>query len=112
MKGRAHLVAAAFALTALSYGLTRFAYGLLLPQIRQDLSFSAAAAGWIGGGAFAAYCIGIVFASLVGARPGERLMAVLAGVAATAGMGLVAFAASAPVLGIAVALAGLSTGFT
>jgi hypothetical protein len=27
-----NLVAAAFALTALSYGLARFAYGLLLPQ--------------------------------------------------------------------------------
>ncbi|MBC9179620.1 MFS transporter [Pseudoroseomonas ludipueritiae] len=112
MKGGRNLVAAAFALTALSYGLARFAYGLLLPQIRQDLSLGAAAAGWIGGGAFAAYCVGIIFAFLAGARLGERLLAMLAGLAATAGLGLVALAPSAPQLGAAMALAGLSTGFT
>jgi hypothetical protein len=38
MKGRINLVAAGFALTALTYGLGRFAYGLLLPHIREDLS--------------------------------------------------------------------------
>jgi predicted MFS family arabinose efflux permease len=112
LKGGGHLVAAAFALTALSYGLARFAYGLLLPQIREDLSLDAAAAGWIGGGAFAAYCIGIAFASLAGVKLGERAMAMLAGLAATAGVGLVALAPSVPVLGAAIALAGLSTGFT
>ena len=112
MKGGRNLIAAAFALTALSYGLARFAYGLLLPQIREELSLSAAAAGWIGGGAFATYCIGIVFASLAGVKLGERALAMLAGLAATAGVGLVALAPSVPLLGAAIALAGLSTGFT
>lgn len=107
-----NLVAAAFALTALSYGLARFAYGLLLPQIREDLSLDTAAAGWIGGGAFAAYCAGIVFASLLGTKLGERATAMLAGLAATLGIGLVALAPSGPVLGAAIALAGLSTGIT
>ncbi|MFH5923879.1 MFS transporter [Roseomonas xinghualingensis] len=111
MKGGRHLIAAAFALTALSYGLARFAYGLLLPQIREDLSLGAPAAGWIGGSAFAAYCVGIVFASMAGVKFGERAMAMLAGLAATAGVGLVALAPSVPVLGAAIALAGLSTGF-
>lgn len=105
-----NLVAAAFALTALSYGLARFAYGLLLPQIRADLSLGAAAAGWIGGGAFAAYCGGIALASLRGARLGARRTAMLAGLTATLGTGLVAIAPSAPALGFAIALAGLSTG--
>ncbi|MFC7557322.1 MFS transporter [Pseudoroseomonas wenyumeiae] len=112
MKGGHNLVAAAFALTALSYGLGRFAYGLLLPQIREDLALSAAAAGWIGGGAFATYCTGIIFASAASPKLGERSMAVLAGLAATAGMGLVALSPSVPVLTAAMALAGLSTGFT
>lgn len=112
MKCGINLVAAAFALTALSYGLARFAYGLLLPQIREDLSLGATAAGWIGGSAFAAYCLGIVFAFLTGVRLGERNMAVLAGLAATLGMGLVVVATSAVVLGMGVALAGLSTGLT
>ena len=48
MNGRGNLVAAGFALTALSYGLSRFAYGLLLPDIREELSLGATAAGWIG----------------------------------------------------------------
>lgn len=112
MRGRINLVAAAFALTALSYGLARFAYGLLLPQIREDLSLSATAAGWIGGSAFAAYCLGIILASLAGARLGDRLIAILAGLAATSGMLLVAVAPSVWVLGAAIALAGLSTGLT
>jgi predicted MFS family arabinose efflux permease len=112
MKGSGSTVAAAFALTAVSYGLARFAYGLLLPQIRKDLSLSALDAGWIGGGAFAAYCVGVIFASLAVAKFGERLLALLAGLVATAGVGLVAISPSVPVLGVAIALGGLSTGFT
>ena len=112
MKGGRNLVSAAFALTALSYGLARFAYGLLLPEIREELALSTTAAGWIGGAAFAAYCIGISVASLAGMKLGDRSMAILAGLAATTGAGLVALAPSAPVLGIAMALSGLSTGLT
>ncbi len=112
MSGRSNLVAAGFALTALSYGLARFAYGLLLPQIRADLSLSATAAGWIGGSAFAAYCLGIVFAFLVGERLGARALAMSAGSAATIGMALVALAPNTWVLGTAITLAGVSTGLT
>lgn len=112
MTGGRNLVLAAFALTALAYGLARFAYGLLLPQIRAELSLSAVASGWIGGGAFAAYCAGILLASFATSRLGERRMAMLAGLAATAGLALVALAASVPMLAAAMALAGLSTGLT
>ncbi|UAW97205.1 MFS transporter [Halopseudomonas nanhaiensis] len=112
MKRGLNLVAAAFALTALAYGLARFAYGLLLPQIRADLGLQVTEAGWIGGGAFAAYCAGIVLAfSLVGKR-GPRAIALGAGLAATVGMALVVVASSAPSLGLGIALAGLSTGLT
>lgn len=110
MRGHTALIGAGFALTALAYGLARFAYGLLLPQIRLELDLSAGAAGWIGGGAFAAYGLGIVYAALAGARHGPRILAVLAGLAAVAGMALVAIVHSAPMLGAAIALAGLSTG--
>lgn len=107
-----NLVAAAFALTALSYGLARFAYGLLLPQIRADLSFSATTAGWIGSGAFTAYCLGIIFTFVSGRRFSPRAIALLAGLAATLGMVLVASASSALLLGLGIALAGLSSGLT
>ena len=82
MKKGINLIAAAFALTALSYGLARFAYGLFLPQIREDLSLSVLAAGWIGGSAFAAYCLGIVIAFIGNGKLSTRTLAVLAGTAA------------------------------
>ncbi|WFS03577.1 MFS transporter [Rhizobium tumorigenes] len=112
MRKRFNLVAAGFALTALSYGLARFAYGLLLPNIREDISMSATAAGWIGGSAFAAYCVGIVFAFLFDTQLGARRIAVLAGLTATLGLGLVATVQSGLGLGVAIALAGLSSGLT
>jgi predicted MFS family arabinose efflux permease len=107
-----NLLAAAFALTALSYGLARFAYGLFLPQIRSDLGLGVSAAGWIGGSAFAAYCLGIVMTFVSNGKFGPRPVAVAAGLAASIGMGLIVGAGSGWVLGCGVALAGLSTGLT
>ncbi|WP_339490971.1 MFS transporter [Pseudomonas sp. EL_65y_Pfl2_R95] len=112
MKGSINLVAAAFALTAVSYGLARFAYGLFLPQISEDLALDVIAAGWIGGCAFAAYCLGILFTFIASGKLGPRAIALCAGAAATLGMTLVAFASSAWSMGIGIALAGLSTGLT
>lgn len=112
MNKNSNLVAAAFALTALSYGLARFAYGLLLPQIREELALGVIAAGWIGGSAFAAYCVGIVLAFYSNGTLSPRTLASLAGLAATLGMALVAVAGSGWTLGIGIALAGLSTGLT
>lgn len=112
MRRSVNLVAAAFALTALSYGLARFAYGLLLPQIREDLSLDVTVAGWIGGSAFAAYCIGIVFAFFCNGKLNPRTIALIASLAATVGMGLIVFASSGLALGFGIALAGLSTGLT
>lgn len=112
MKRGLNLVAAAFALTAVSYGLARFAYGLLLPQIRTELSLNATAAGWIGSSAFAAYCAGIVFTFVCNDKLTPRTLAVLAGAAATLGMACIVVASSGWMLGAGVALAGLSTGLT
>jgi predicted MFS family arabinose efflux permease len=109
---RANMVAAAFALTALTYGLTRFAYGLLLPSIRADLNLSTIAAGWIGGLAFASYCLGVVLAFTLGDHFGERCITVLAGSCATGAMAIIAVSSSAWSLGLAMALGGLSTGLT
>ena len=112
MIGRANMVAAAFALTALTYGLTRFAYGLLLPSIRADLDLSAIAGGWIGGLAFASYCLGVVLAFTLVDRFGERYITVLAGSCATVAMAIIAVSWSVWSLGFAMALGGLSTGLT
>lgn len=112
MKRNINLVAAAFMLTALSYGLARFAYGLFLPQIREELLLGMVAAGWIAGSAFAAYCLGIILALCSSAKFSARSLALSAGIAATMGMALVALARSEWSLGLGIALAGLSTGLT
>ncbi|QOG05367.1 MFS transporter [Aureimonas sp. OT7] len=112
MSSNLNIVAAGFCLTALTYGLARFAFGLLLPGIGAELNLSATAAGWIGGGSFAAYCVGIVFTAIWGARNAERTNAMLAGGVATCGLALAALAPSAMTMGLAMALAGLSTGLT
>lgn len=112
MMRHANMVGAAFALTALTYGLTRFAYGLLLPSIRAELSLSATAAGWIGGLAFASYCVGVVLAFTLVDRFGERWITVLAGTAATGAMAIIVVSWSGWDLGFAMTLGGLSTGLT
>lgn len=112
MRQGINLVAAAFTLTALSYGLARFAYGLLLPQMRAALSLDVSAAGWIGSGAFIAYCVGIIFTFYYSGKLSSRAIALAAGLAATVGMGLVFMASSGWTLGAGIALAGLSTGLT
>ena len=109
-RGTANLVAVGFALTALAYGLARFAYGLLLPQIRTELDLGTVAAGWIGSAAFGAYCGGVVVAFLAVPRWGARVVAVASGLCATAGLGLMGAAGSATTLGVAMGLAGISTG--
>jgi predicted MFS family arabinose efflux permease len=112
MKHNVNLLAAAFALTAVSYGLARFAFGLLLPEIRTELSLDIATTGWIGSSAFVAYCIGvcITFASNRACSP--RALAFAAGLASTIGMVIITLSTSGIVLGLGVALAGLSTGLT
>ncbi|YBV94654.1 MFS transporter (plasmid) [Phyllobacteriaceae bacterium JZ32] len=112
MTGKLNLVAAGFTLTALTYGLARFAFGLLLPDVRADLAIDAAGAGWIGGSAFATYCLGVAVTMVAGTRFSPRLMTVLAGIVAASGLALAASALSAWSLGLAIALAGLSTGLT
>jgi len=112
MKHNVNLVAAAFALTAVSYGLARFAFGLLLPEIRTELSLDTATTGWIGSSAFVAYCIGVCITFALNRACPPRAIAFAAGLASTIGMVIITLSTSGVVLGLGVALAGLSTGLT
>jgi len=112
VKHNVNLLAAAFALTAVSYGLARFAFGLLLPQIRTELSLDIATTGWIGSSAFVAYCIGVCITFALNRACSPRTIAFAAGLASTIGMVIITLSASGVVLGLGVALAGLSTGLT
>ncbi|MFS0866586.1 MFS transporter [Microbacterium sp. 179-B 1A2 NHS] len=105
-----HLAIGGLALIAVCYGLARFAYGLFVPAFRSAFDLDAAAAGLIASGSYGAYCIGIFAATATTPRLGARVVAVGAGVLATAGTALIAFAPDALVLAAGVMLAGSSTG--
>lgn len=112
VKHNVNLLAAAFALTAVSYGLARFAFGLLLPQIRTELSLDIVTTGWIGSSAFVAYCIGVCITFALNRACSPRAIVFAAGLASTIGMVIITLSTTGWVLGMGVALAGLSTGLT
>lgn len=104
------LTAAGASLIAVSYGLARFAYGLFVPLFRDEFSLSAATAGAIASGSYAAYCVAIVIATLLTSRSGGRGVAIGAGCIATMGTLAIALAPNVPALAIGVVVAGASTG--
>lgn len=104
------LAAAGVSLIAVCYGLARFAYGLFLPSFRAAFDLDAATAGLIASSSYVAYCAGILFATAATPRLGARLVAVAAGVLASAGTGIIAVAGDPGILALGVAVAGSSTG--
>jgi predicted MFS family arabinose efflux permease len=104
------LVAAAMALVAVSYGLARYAYGLYLPALRAEFGLSASVAGMFASASYGTFCLAIVGGAALTARGHAYAATLLAGIAATVGMGLIAVAASPVGLGLGVIVAGASTG--
>lgn len=105
------LGATGFGLIAVCYGFARFAFGLFLPAISDDFELSSTLAGIVSAGSFLGFCLAIVIAAWLTERKGPRFVAVIAGVAAAAGMIGIASAGSSPMLAAFVILAGSSTGF-
>ncbi|GAA1177668.1 MFS transporter [Nesterenkonia xinjiangensis] len=104
------LAAAGLALIAVCYGLARFAYGLFVPVFRTEFDLDGSQVGLIGSASYAAYCVAICAAMMLAPRWGGRAVAVMAGVAATLGIGLVGASQGPAMLSIGVILAGASTG--
>lgn len=109
-RGVLRLTGAALSLIAVCYGLARFAYGLFVPVFRAEFDLDAATAGAIASGSYAAYCVAIVVSTVLTPRFGGRIVAVAAGVVATAGTLMIAAAPSTIVLTAGMLLAGSSTG--
>ncbi|UUX49592.1 MFS transporter [Nisaea acidiphila] len=108
--GTRSFVASGFALIAVAYGLARFAYGLFLPALAAELGLGPTEAGWIGSGAFAAYCVATAAAALLCVRIGARRTLLLAGAVAAVGMAGIAASQDAAMLAVSVTFAGLSPG--
>src|SRR4051794_28727735 len=92
------LVAAGIAMVGTAFGLARYGYGLLLPEIRSDFGLSSAALGLIATGSYVGYLLTTAAMAAVGDRAPPRRPVGLGGVAAGAGMGLIAAAHSPGVL--------------
>ena len=91
-----------------AYGMARYGFGLLLPDMRAALRLSDAATGAMAAGGYAVYLVVSLCTGRLVARHGPRATVLAGGACAVAGMLLAAAAPSAPVLGVAVAVAGAS----
>jgi len=107
---RPGMVLAGVGLIATCYGFARFTYGLFSPTFQSEFALNATWSGWIGSGGYVGYCLAIVLSAVLTPRWGPRRVAVLAGVVATTGIGVVAVASSAPLLAVGLVVAGSSTG--
>src|SRR3954469_24303780 len=102
------LVAAGIAMVGTAFGLARYGYGLLLPEIRRDFGLSSAALGLIATGSYVAYLLTTAAMAAFGDRAPPRRPVVLGGVAAVAGMVLIAASRSPWLLAAGVIVAGVS----
>jgi DHA1 family inner membrane transport protein len=99
-------------LIAITYGLARFVFGLFLPAIRSDLGLDATGAGIIGALPFVSFIGAILVGPAVCRRLGVRLAGGLAVSLAAAGLLAIAQAPGVVVLGVGVAVCGVSTGLS
>lgn len=104
------LSAAGITLIAVCYGLARFAYGLFVPAFRVAFDLDGAVIGAIAATSYAAYAVGILYATVATPRLGARFVATSAGVLGAIGCGLIAAALDPGILALGVAVAGSSTG--
>lgn len=98
------------AMIAVSFGLARYGYGLLLPEMRAELSLDAGTAGLIASGTYLSYLVANIAAVVVTDRWGARSAIGAAALFATAGMAIMAAADVAWVLAVGVLLAGAASG--
>lgn len=105
-------VVAALALApAIGLGIARFAYALVLPDMRADLHWSYADAGWMNTTNAAGYLLGAVFAARAVAAVGGYRVMVAGAWACVAALLLCALSRHAIPLNAARVLAGLGGGF-
>ena len=98
------------AMIAVTFGLARYGYGLLLPEMRADLSLDPGTAGLIASSTYLSYLVANAAAVVVADRWGPRAAIGAAGLFATAGMAIMAAADAAWVLAVGVLLAGAASG--
>ncbi|MFD1066528.1 MFS transporter [Oceanobacillus locisalsi] len=104
------LVLPGVTMIAVAYGLARFSFGLLLPAINESMEMTDSTSGIISSLFYVAYCVTIIYATVMTTREGPRRMIIFAGLSAFLGLFLMAVTPNVWVLGLGVLLAGGSTG--
>lgn len=94
---------------ALCYGFARYAYGLFVPRFSETFGLTTVAVGVLGGLSTAGYGLGLLVSPTTSARS-PRGTVLLAGVAATTGLALMALAPNVVVFGAGIVVAGGSAG--
>lgn len=95
---------------AVTFGLARYGYGLLLPEMRSDLSIGPGVAGVIGSATYASYLVANTGVVWLAARRGPRAAIGLAASLAAVGMLVIALASSTVVLAAGVLVSGAAAG--
>jgi predicted MFS family arabinose efflux permease len=109
VNGSAGLTATGVACVGIAYGMARYGFGLLLPDMRATLQLSDSTIGATAAAGYAAYLIASLRTGSLVARYGPRAIVLAGGACAVTGMLLAGAAPSAPVLAVAVAVAGASS---
>ncbi|WP_373895825.1 MFS transporter [Virgibacillus sp. CBA3643] len=104
------LVIPGITMIAVTYGLARFSYGLLLPNINNSLEMSSFVSGIISSLFYLAYCVAIIFSTVLTTDKGPRIMILAAGVSAFVGLLIMGLSPNVWLLGLGVLFAGASTG--
>lgn len=105
------IAVAAISAIGVGYGFARYGYGLFLPQIRTEFGLSVPVIGAIGSATYLGYLVALILVGVLVTRFGPRLMIMIGGLSATAGMALVAFAGTPVLLVVGLVLAGTSSGW-
>lgn len=106
------LAAAGFLATAVAFGPARMGFGLFMPVFRDSFGLSTGTAGLVASIAFGAFLLALLATAWLAARTAPRIPLVLGGIAASAGLSLVAMAGNTFLLTAGVVLAAASAGFS
>lgn len=111
MSATARLGLAGAAMIAVTYGFGRYGYGLFAPRIVDEFGLSVTAVGVIAGATYVSYLVALTLVGALTARLGPRPLVLAAGVAASAGTAMVAFAPNTGWLVAGLVIAGSSPGW-
>lgn len=96
---------------AVTYGFGRYGYGLFAPRIVDEFGLSVTAVGVVAGATYVSYLVALTLVGALTTRLGPRPLVLAAGVAASAGTAMVAFAPGAGWLVTGLVIAGSSPGW-